>query len=668
MLAGPMRETTAKCARLISGGLLLLLLALPARAVAQDKEIAEKARLFGSLPQLVVPDLSPDGAYVAAIEPVDGRRALVVRPRAAPQDARVRFAPKTGSLTWFGWEDSDTLLVELSFAGYRGTHTVETRLFAVGRARGEPVELLAPRRSRRVPQNGSLLVSLLPQEPGQVLMGWDGDLDGTNSLYRVDLASGRGQELERGTAGTVRWLADRTGEVRLRIDAVGVNKEIWVRARKDAPWRLLVRYDMLKGPLLDPRFFSPEDPDRLYVLSEHETGRQAAYLLDARSGAMSEALFSHPTVDIDGIIQSRKDERAIGYLATVDLPTIHYIDPAWTARQQAIDAELKGTTNVFVSESEDSRYQLVIAIAAREPGRYYIRDDATGALTLLGARYPALASRALGDVVPFPYRARDGLDIPAYVTLPAGLSLADARGAKWPVVVLPHGGPNARVTQTFDFLAQFMASLGYIVLQPNYRGSTGYGRAFYVRGHREWGRAMQDDVTDGVRRLIAEGIADPGRICIVGASYGGYAALMGAVRTPDLYLCAASIEGVTDLKRFLSDMRNYKFHEIRVPRIVDPGLIDNIAGVSPVEQAAQIKVPVLLVHGDQDAIVPLSHSTDMAKALRRARKPVELVVLKGGDHQLSTARVRTEALERLGMFLRRALGPGAPAPTAEPRA
>lgn len=656
-----MRETRTRGARLVLRGLLLLLLALPAGALAQDKEIAQKAVLFGSLPQLVIPDLSPDGAHVAAFEPVNGRRALVLRPRAAPHEARVLFAPKTGSLTWFGWEDSDTLLVELSFAGYRGTHTVETRLFAIPRAGGSPVELLTPRRSRRVPQNGSLLVSLLPQESGQVLMGWDGDLDGTSSLYRVDLASGRGQELERGAEGTVRWLADRSGEVRLRIDAVGVNKEIWVRERKDAPWRLLIRYDMLKGPLLDPRFFSPDDPNRIYVLSEHGTGRQAVYLLDARSGALSEAVFADPAVDIDGIVQSRKDERAIGYLATVDLPTIHYADPVWAARQRAIDAALPGTTNVFVSESEDSRYQLVIAIAPREPGRYYIRDDETGALTLLGARYPALAPHALGDVVRYDYTARDGLDIPAYVTLPPGLSLAAARGARWPLVVLPHGGPNARVSQTFDFLAQFVASLGYVVLQPNFRGSTGYGRAFYARGHREWGRAMQDDITDGVQRLLTEGIADPARICIVGASYGGYAALMGAVRTPKLYRCAASIDGVADLKRFLSDMRNYKFHEFRLPRIADPQSIESVDAVSPLAQAEAITVPVLLIHGDEDVIVPLGHSTEMAKALRRARKPVELVVLKGGDHQLSEARVRIEALARLGAFLRRHLGPGAPA-------
>jgi dipeptidyl aminopeptidase/acylaminoacyl peptidase len=215
-----------------------------------------------------------------------------------------------------------------------------------------------------------------------------------------------------------------------------------------------------------------------------------------------------------------------------------------------------------------------------------------------------------------------------------------------------------------------MARLGYVVLQPNFRGSTGYGRAFQTMGDRQWGRAMQDDLTDGALKLIADGIADPARICIVGASYGGYAALMGAVRTPDLYACAASIEGIADLKRYVSDMRNYRFAEIRVPPIADPSAIESIAGVSPIESVAAIKIPVLLIHCEGDAIVPVSHSLDMARALRRAHKTVELAVLEGGDHQLSGENLRIEALQRLGGFLRRYLGSATPAPelTAAPKA
>jgi dipeptidyl aminopeptidase/acylaminoacyl peptidase len=644
-------------ARVLLGALVLCCLSLPASAAETDEDVAREAALFGSLPHFIIPELSPDGAWIAVLEPVNGRKALVVRSRTNPDDVHVAFAQDRGRLSWFAWADSERLLVEASFTGWRGTPTVETRMYAVNRDGSDSVMLLTPGAQDRASQSGSMLMSFLPDDPNQVLMSWDSKSDGNYALYRVDIRTGRGQQVEPGSRRVVRWLADQAGKVRLRVDAVGVEKEIWVRDAAELPWRLLLRYDMLKGPFFEPSFFGPENPNLLYVRSERGTGRVAAYTVDVKTGVIGPALFSDPVVDVDSIIQARADGRAVGFLTTVDLPAIHYVDQTRSERQKAIDAKLPGTTNLVVSESKDDHYQLVAAIGSHEPGRFYVRDDASGALTLVGRHYPNLAPSEVGAVVPFAYQARDGLTIPAYITLPPGLALADARGAKRPLVIFPHGGPNVRTSEGFDFMAQFMASLGYIVLQPNFRGSTGYGHAFQSLGDRQWGKSMQDDLTDGAEKLVAEGIADPKRICIVGASFGGYAALMGAVRTPDLYACAASIDGIADLKRYVRDMRNYRFAEIRVPPVADPASTESIAGVSPVESAASIKAAVLLVHGDQDAIVPPVHSLSLAKALQRAHKTVELDVLKGGDHQLSEESVRIETLNRLGGFLRRYLGP-----------
>jgi dipeptidyl aminopeptidase/acylaminoacyl peptidase len=668
MLAGGRLAMIHSYARAFLSALLVCFLALPAGAATLQDRVARRAAAFGSLPSLLIPELSPDGAFIASLDPVNGKGALVVRPRDHPEDARIIFEAEKGRLSWFAWVGAERLMVEESFSGWRGTATVETRMYAVNRDGSHPVMLLTPRGKGRLPQAGSMVTSFLPNDPDHVLMSWDGNLDGALSLYRVDVQTGRALEIERGTKNAVRWLADRSGMVRLRIDAVGVDKEIWVRDGAEAPWRLLLRYDMLKGPRIDPRFFAPENPDLLYVLSDRGDGRRAAYTIDLKTGAFVSRLFSDPHVDVQSIIQTRTDGRAIGFLRIVDSPSIHYLDQTWIERQAAVDAVLPETTNLMVSESEDGRYHLVVSIGPREPGRYYVRDEATGRISLVGQRYPGIVPSAIGNVVAFPYTARDGVTIPAYLTLPPGVSLADAHSAKRPLVVLPHGGPHRRVSQDFDFLPQFIANLGYVVLQPNFRGSTGYGRTFETLGDRQWGRAMQDDLTDGAMRLIAEGVADPRRICIVGGSYGGYAALMGAVRTPDLYVCAVSIEGIADLKRFVSDLHNYRYADIRVPRIVDPDAIETVTGVSPVESAAAIKAPVLLIHGNEDAIVPIAHSLAMAKALRRARKTVEFDVLDGGDHQLNTEDVRIEALERLGRFLERYLGPEAPTVTDVPKA
>jgi dipeptidyl aminopeptidase/acylaminoacyl peptidase len=668
-----MGATMKAGARCLIGALVLCGLALSARAAAPNEVALRRAEAYGRLPHVIIPELSPDGDWIASLEPVNGRNALVVRPRATPASTIVAFARDRGRLSWFAWASSQRLLVEWSFSGFRGTPTVETRMYAVNRDGSEPVMLLTPGKKDRTLQSGSLLTSILPHDPAHVLMSWDGDFDGTFSLYRVDLRSGRAEEIERGNPNVYRWLADESGRVRLRIDAVGSHKEIWVRdvppapGAEGPPWRLLKRYDMLTEPLLEPRFIAPDNPDLLYALAQRDGDRVAAFAVDLKTGALGPALFSDPVVDVDAILQAR-DGHLVGFLTVDDMPAVHYVDPVWRERQSAIDANLPATRNFIVSASDGGRYQLVVSVGSREPGRYYLREETTGALTLIGRRFPGLSYTDVSEVVPWSYRARDGLVVPAYLTLPEGFSLASLRGAKRPLIVFPHGGPSSRTSQGFDFMAQFMASLGYVVLQPNFRGSTGYGRRFQKLGHRQWGRAMQDDITDGVLKLVADGVADPARICIVGASYGGYAALMGAVRTPELYACAASIEGIADLKRYVSDLKNYRYAEIRVPPIADPGATDSVAGVSPIEGVAAIKAPVLLIHGDEDAIVPAYHSADMAKALRRQGKRVEHHLLEGGDHQLSEEAVRIEALRRLGAFLLRHLGPVEGALIAEPRA
>jgi dipeptidyl aminopeptidase/acylaminoacyl peptidase len=256
------------------------------------------------------------------------------------------------------------------------------------------------------------------------------------------------------------------------------------------------------------------------------------------------------------------------------------------------------------------------------------------------------------------FSARDGLEIPGYLTLPPGMGARPAQPL--PAVVLPHGGPESRDVAEFAPLVQLLAGRGYAVLQVNFRGSAGYGAAFEQAGRREWGGAMQDDVTDGTRWLIGEGIADAERLCIVGWSYGGYAALMGLVREPALYRCAASIAGISDLRRLARDnSMSYLSGQMTAVRIGRPWRDGpQLAAASPLQRANAITAPVLLVHGDRDRVVDVDQSRAMERALADAGRPVTYLEIAGGNHALAARDHRRQLFETLDRFLREHLGAG----------
>jgi dipeptidyl aminopeptidase/acylaminoacyl peptidase len=272
---------------------------------------------------------------------------------------------------------------------------------------------------------------------------------------------------------------------------------------------------------------------------------------------------------------------------------------------------------------------------------------------------PSLEGIAMGQIRATTFKSRDGVDIPVYVTTPPGHN--DAKNA--PTIIFPHGGPASRDEPGFDYWAQFMASRGYVVIQPQFRGSTGFGDAFAEAGVRQWGKRMQDDVSDAVAWAVKEGISNASRICIVGASYGGYAALAGATMTPELYKCAVSVAGVSDLPQVMREERadaggrrsatvNYWANHI--------GSDDRAAmeAASPRRLASAVRAPILLIHGKDDTVVKFEQSRVMANALRTANKPFKLVELAGEDHWLSRGSTRLQMLREIDAFLAENLGPG----------
>jgi dipeptidyl aminopeptidase/acylaminoacyl peptidase len=367
-------------------------------------------------------------------------------------------------------------------------------------------------------------------------------------------------------------------------------------------------------------------------------------------GSSPRALISDEQRDIGGLIRDPYSQAILGAWSTGSDPQTFWLDNKARSRADSLKKAFGGKEASLLGRSSDGTRVLVSVATHATPAVYYLIDYTKGKADIVGEEYPALVGATLGEVRELTYKARDGYEIPAFVTLPA-----DAGDKQLPLVVLPHGGPESRDPRAFDWLAQFLASRGYAVLQPQFRGSTGYGEAHRKAGYRQWGRLMQDDVTDGVKALIDQGRVDPKRVCIVGASYGGYAALAGAAFTPELYACAVSINGVSNLPAMLAFEERYAGSESDAVSYwidhIGPKTSPDVISKSPSRAAANIRAPVLLLHGVNDSVVPVSQSREMAKALKSLAKPHTLVELLGEDHWLSRSDSRTRVLTEMETFL-----------------
>ena len=311
--------------------------------------------------------------------------------------------------------------------------------------------------------------------------------------------------------------------------------------------------------------------------------------------------------------------------------------------QEIIDGLLPDTANLITQVLPDGKSFMIRARSDSRPNEYYVFDLKLKRLYFLISERPQIDSRQMAAVEPVSYEARDGLKIPAYITYPMGRPRGNL-----PAIVLPHGGPTSRDTLDFDYLAQFLANRGYLVLQPNFRGSSGYGVEFEDAGKKQWGGVMQDDLTDGTKWLVAQGLADPARICIVGWSYGGYAALMGAIKTPDLYRCAASINGVANLPALVGFDKKFIGGTLWTKSITLDE--EGRRAASPYHNADAVKIPVFLAAAKDDARVPYRQSKRFYNKIKR-RVTAVYVELKTGGHSLDHEEARLRMLKKLDAFL-----------------
>jgi dienelactone hydrolase len=504
------------------------------------------------------------------------------------------------------------------------------------------------------PPDDDTVFAVQPQEFSQ-----DKGLDYFH-LLRVNTRTGRDEELEV-PLHSRHFVIDHSGRVRAAT-VIENNQARVLVLDPEGQWKEIDRYDPYVSDGLEPQHIDREG--RLFLSGSRKRNTQALYVYDTKQGRLNETpILSSADFDVKPEVLANQD-RVLGIRYETDSIETVWLDPGMRAVQAALDKRLPGRVNLIdLPRSAVPDTVLVTSFADRLPRAYYLYDAKADKLTLLGATHSRVDPRQMGKQLFVRYKARDGTSIPAYVTFPPG---RERKGLA--LVVLVHGGPFVRgVTWGWDPEAQFLASRGYAVLQPEYRGSTGFGYEHFHAGWKQWGGRMEEDVADGARWMVSEGLADSGRICIMGASYGGYASLIGLAKDAGLYRCGVAWAAVTDLRLLGSwawgggtDL--YKRYGL--PRLVGDEKEDAemLRADSPVENAARIRAPLLLAHGTFDATVPIVHGERMRDLLREKNPAFEWIQYDDEPHGWIREETKFDFWRRVEKFLATQLSPQSPPP------
>ena len=647
----------------------------PAAPAVPAAPAADPAALFGVRENVEQIDLSPDGRRVIYLQPGPGRTTIAYLYDLAGGGAPSIVTRTDGNperLRWCRFATNDRLICRV--IGVTRTQDVLvpfSRLISMDLDGTHP-QLLGQRQS--------YFDASMRQYDGSILdwSGTDGAVmmerqivpevqqlgsrvgrtgDGL-AVERIDLRTLRSTRVEVPNNRAGGYISDLRGNVRIMAmptertstGMLGTRENFMYRTADSREWRPLGSYDSNGGTGMMPLAVDPV-LNVAYVLQKLN-GRMALYRVKLDGSLATELVHANEQVDVDGVISNERNGRVIGVTFADSQRRIVYFDPDFQAMHRMLSRAMPTRPLIdFGASSADGNLVIVHAGSDSDPGRYYLFNRTTRNLNELMLVRPQLENVPLATQRSVTYPAADGTQIPAYLTLPPG---REAHGL--PVVIFPHGGPEARDEWGFDWLPQYFANLGYAVLQPNYRGSAGFGDQWLQQnGFRNW-RTSIGDIDAGAHWLAAQGIGDPARMAIIGWSYGGYAALQSAVTEPGLFRAVVAIAPVTDLEQAKNDFNEYSIAR-NVSEYIGSG--PHITEGSPLQNVGAIRVPVLLFHGDRDLNVPIIHSQRMDRALRGAGKPSELVEFQGLEHDLADSAVRVQMLQRIGAFLETNMAPRA---------
>ena len=588
--------------------------------------------------------ISPNGEYLSFLMPWEHRLNIFVQKIGEEQATRITEATQR-DITDYLWANDQRLIYLMDRNGDENY-----RAYGVDRD-GAGFKELTPFENVRV-----RIIDEREDIKDELLIGMNKRDPKLFDAYRLNIFTGALKMVGENPGNIAGWMADNAGQLRVAVTSDGVNETLLYRKTEADPFRAIVTTNF--KDTLEPLFFTFDD-QQLYVSSNLGQDKQEIYRYDIERGKLLDRIYGNPDVDVDVLLRSKARKVITGVSFFTDKRHYHFFDQDRKQMQETLERQLPGY-EVVAGEggrnlhSKDETKVIVRTYSDKSLGAYYLYNRKTGKLQKLADVSPWLHEAELADMQPVQYQSRDGLTIHGYLTLPRGMA-----PQKLPVVINPHGGPWARDHWGFDPEVQFLANRGLAVLQMNYRGSTGYGKAFWQAGFKQWGLKMQDDLTDGVQWLTKQGIADPRRVGIYGGSYGGYATLAGVTFTPNLYACGVDYVGPSNLFTLLATFPPYwglerqKFYEMVGDPVKDKALLTE---VSPLFHADRIRAPLFVAQGAHDPRVKKAESDQIVAALKARGIDVLYMVKENEGHGFHNEENRFDFYRTMEDFFGKYLG------------